>query len=291
MPSTEFLLYLVSVTLIVILVMNYMSQDNNNDDDKTRYVIEMLRRQERRDRHDRDRRDRENDDDDVSRGSQGSQGSMYSGQSGGQQGPCTNPQCRQAGRCVCGRNVNVHVNNLNGGPGGPIGIGGPGGPGPGGPIGPGGPGPIGPGGPGGPGGPPPDPLRKFDYDAVHDEFTPPFRRSYYDDYALHPALYPTYTRGPPGRFRKVGTLVAQGVAHGDKYKFLNLNGREKYPGREYEYFVTSVDTESKIKFYIDTRGKEIRDGDTVKVKNLEGYTYIFSEDEDLSPKYDPYFIY
>ena len=29
----------------------------------------------------------------------------------------------------------------------------------------------------------------------------------------------------------------------------------------------------------------------VEVKNLEGYTYIFSEDEDLSPKYDPYFIY
>lgn len=267
MPSTEFLLYLVSVTLVVVLVMNYMNQDANNNEDKTRYVIEMLRRQERQDRLDRqqERRDRR-DDDDASQASHGSQGSHMSGGSMGNSQSCDSPQCRRAGRCVCGR-VNVNVNNLGG---------------------PGGPGPL---GPPGPGVPPPDPLRKFDYDAVHDEFTPPFRRSYYDDYALHPALYPTYTRGPPGRFRKVGTLVAQGVGNDDKYKFLNLNGREKYPGREYEYFVTSVDTDSKIKFYIDTRGKEIHDGDTVTVKNLEGYTYIFSEDEDLSPKYDPYFVY
>ena len=282
MPSTEFFLYLVSVTLIVVLVMNYMNQDNNKDE-KTHYVIEMLKRQERRDRMEKERREHEREDDESSQGSQHSYPDMRSTHS---QSSCTDPRCRQAGRCVCGRNVNVNVNNLNGGFGGPGGLGGPGSFGPGG-FGPGPAGPV----PGAPL-PPPDPLRKFDYDAVHDEFTPPFRRSYYDDYNLHPALYPTYTRGPPGRFRKVGTLVAQGVAHNDKYKFLNLNGREKYPGRtEFEYFVTSVDTESKIKFYIDTRGKEIRDGDTVTVKNLEGYTYIFSEDEDLSPKYDPYFIY
>lgn len=180
---------------------------------------------------------------------------------------CNSPQCMRAGRCVCG------------GIGGIGGIGAPHPPAPG-VL--GSPAPV---------GPLADPLRKFDYDAVHDEFTPPFRRSYYDDYALHPGLYPTYTRGPPGRFRKVGTLIAQGVGHDDKYKFLNLNGREKYPGREYEYFATSVDTESKIKFYIDTKGKEIRDGDNVSVKNLEGYEFVFSEDEDLSPKYDPYFIY
>ena len=72
---------------------------------------------------------------------------------------------------------------------------------------------------------------------------------------------------------------------------MNLNGREKYPGREYEYFATSVNERSKIKFYIETKGKEIRDGDTVTVKNLDGYTFTFSEDEDLSPKYDPYFVY
>lgn len=252
MPSTEFLLYLVSVTLVVILVMNYMNQDNSaakREEDKTQYVIDMLKRQERREMIERERREAE------SAGSTDSAGSNASLRG------CNNPQCVRAGRCICKQRVNINLNNINDGPGGF-----------------GGPGFI-------------DPLRKFDYDAVNDEFTPPFRRSYYEDYPLHPALLPTYSRGPPGRFRKVGTLVAQGVSHDDKYKFLNLIGREKYPGREYEYYVTSVDAESKIKFYIETKGKEIHDGDTVKVKNLEGYTFIFSEDEDLSPKYDPYFIY
>lgn len=264
MPSTEFLLYLVSVTLIVVLLMNYMNQDNDKEDDKTRYMFEMLKRQDQ-DRINRLERERRNKRDEEDSASQESQQTVTMLDNQGQTVQCNNPQCMRTGRCGCKQRLNIRVNNLNN---------------------------SNAGGPGfGPGFPPPDPLRRFDYDAVHDEFTPPFRRSYYDDYALHPGLYPTYTRGPPGRFRKVGTLIAQGVAHNDKYKFLNLNGREKYPGREYEYFVTSVDTESKIKFYIDTKGKEIRDGDSVTVKNLEGYSFIFSEDEDLSPKYDPYFVY
>jgi hypothetical protein len=138
-----------------------------------------------------------------------------------------------------------------------------------------------------------DPLRKFDYDAIHDEFTPPFRRSYYDNYSSyihHPALYPTYTRGPPGRFRKIGTLVAQGVNHNDKYKFLHMMGREKYSGRDYEYFAISPNKDCKMKFYFDTKGKEINDGDILTHRDLDGYTYKFNLDEDLSPKYDPIFI-
>lgn len=248
MPSTEFLLYLVTVVLIVVLVMNYMGQDNDKEKEKENMtsLIEMLKKQEKKEKNFKVHHD--DDEDERSKSSQS--------------GSCNNPKCIQSGVCNCKQRVNLRVDNLNGR-----------------------------GGIGGPPVPPIDPLRKFDYDAVNDDFTPPFRRSYYDDFILPPALYPTYTRGPPGRFRKVGTLVAQGVVNGDKYKFLNLMGREKYPGREYEYYVTSVDAESKIKFYIETKGKEIRDGDAVKVKNLEGYVYIFSEDEDLSPKYDPYFVY
>lgn len=143
--------------------------------------------------------------------------------------------------------------------------------------------------------PPPsvDPLRKFDYDAIYDEFTPPFRRSYYDDYSSygrHPALYPTFTRGPVGRFRKIGTLIADGVVNNDKFKFLNLNGREKYPGREFEYYATSTDVKDKIKFYLETKGKEIHDGDIVTIPELKGYSYQYKEDPDLSPRYNPYFV-
>lgn len=141
--------------------------------------------------------------------------------------------------------------------------------------------------------PPIDPLRKFDYDAVSDEFTPPFRRSYYDDnnYLLVPGLYPTYTRGPPGRFRKIGTLVAEGVSANDKYKFMLLMGRQKYPrGNDYEYYASSADSEQNLKFYICTKGKEIHDEDIVRISELEGYLYRFREDQDLSPRYDPYLI-
>lgn len=153
---------------------------------------------------------------------------------------------------------------------------------------------IGPGG--GPSGlpiPPIDPLRKFDYDSVNDDFTPPFRRSYYDEfnYRLHPALFPTYTRGPPGRFRKIGTLVAEGVSANDRYKFLLLMGRHKWPsGGDYEYYAISPDSDRRLKFYIENRGKEISNDDIIRVPELEGYVYKFKEDKDLSPRYDPYLL-
>lgn len=141
--------------------------------------------------------------------------------------------------------------------------------------------------------PPIDPLRKFDYDAVNDDFTPPYRRSYHDeaDYRLHPGLAPIYTRGPPGRFRKVGTLSAEGVASSDKYRFLNLMGRKRhYGGNEYEYFASTVQSDEPLKFHIETRGKEITDGDIINIKELEGYTYRFNESKDLSPLYDPFIL-
>jgi hypothetical protein len=85
-------------------------------------------------------------------------------------------------------------------------------------------------------------------------------------------------------------LIAQGVAATDPYKFLTMMGREKYPGREYEYFASSPNTEQTLKFYIDTKGREVSDGDLVNIDSLEGYTFRFKEDPDLSPRYDPYII-
>ena len=141
--------------------------------------------------------------------------------------------------------------------------------------------------------PPIDPLRKFDYDVINDDFTPPYRRSYYDDYdgILIPPLRPYYTRGPPGRFRKIGILVAEGVTPNDKYKFLNVMGRKRHPGAsDYEYFASGVDSDAQIKFNIETKGRELKDGDVVKITELEGYTYKFTEHKDMSPLYDPYIM-
>ena len=282
MPSTEFMLYLVIILFILYVVMNY-NKDQTHEDIQYKYIPVYRSESE----------------------------------SKKQSNTCNNPRCVQSGKCVCGNNQNVNINNVSvneeswgggygggygpRGPGGPNGPGGPGAippprPGPGGIGGPGGPGGLGGlGGPGigpgiGPGGPNIDPLRKFDYDAVFDEFTPPFRRSYHDDnnYVMPMALMPYYSRSP-GRFRKVGTLKNSGSGTNDKYHFLTLMGREKYSNRDCEFYAISVDAENKIKFYIETKGKEINDGDIVTIPQLPGQ-YIFFEDEDLSPKYDPYFV-
>lgn len=288
MPSTEFLLYLVIVIFAVYVIMNYYKEPFNVSNSQE------YRREPNYKTFDDDNRSI------MSRRSSGSENaydSYYRTKQHNNGFKCNNSQCIQYGRCVCGgdKTINIDVNNnrqeyTSVGSPGPVGnpLGGPiGGPPP---I--GGPGPV-----GGPGVPPPvppiDPLRKFDYDSVNDEFTPPFRRSYYDDnnYRLVPGLFPTYTRGPPGRFRKVGTLIAEGVTANDKYKFLLLMGRQKYPSSDdYEYYASSADADQRLKFYIETRGKEIRDGDNVRLPELEGYIYCFREDQDLSPKYDPYLI-
>lgn len=140
-----------------------------------------------------------------------------------------------------------------------------------------------------------DPLRKFDYNVMYDDFTPPFSRSYYDDYALTPELLPYYSRGPPGRFRRIGMLynaVLTGtttqVAATDRYKFMILIGREKYPGREYEYYAISTSHQDKIKILIpSTNGAILNDGATITIPEI-GYTYTLKVDPDLSPRYDPY---
>jgi hypothetical protein len=225
MVSTEFLLYLVTVILVVFFITNYYQ--NNEPEIQYRYIPVKSAKNNNNNNNN-----------------------------------CSNPRCSMTGACNCNNGFRLHNHShehLHRHEHPPL---------------------I-------------DPLRKFDYDAVHDEFTPPFRRSYYDDYSSyvnHPALLPTYTRGPPGRFRKIGTLVAQGVNHNDKYKFLHMMGREKYPGRDYEYFAVSPNKDCKMKFYFDTKGKEINDGDILTHRDLDGYTYQFNIDEDLSPKYDPYFI-
>lgn len=139
--------------------------------------------------------------------------------------------------------------------------------------------------------PPVDPLREFDYAVKNDDLTPPYRRSYYDEYHLVPGLFPHSTRGPHGTFRKVGTLVAEGVSSNDKYKFLNLMGRKKYMGSgDFEYFASSLQIDAPVKFMIETRGKEISEGDIVKIPELEGYSYKFNEHKDMSALYHPYIL-
>jgi len=138
---------------------------------------------------------------------------------------------------------------------------------------------------------PPSPgqrLREYDYRALNDELTPPFKR---DDYYVPPQLiYPRefglYTRGAPGVFRKMGYLKN---LNSSDYKFLTLMGRQKYQGStQYEYYVTSTDKDSSIKFYLDKYKRELYDGDKVKVQQLNNQEYDVIIDKNLDFEYIPY---
>jgi len=131
-------------------------------------------------------------------------------------------------------------------------------------------------------------LREYDYRALNDELTPPFKR---DDYYVPPQLlYPRefglYTKGAPGIFRKMGYI--QNLTNTD-YKFLTLMGRQKYQGStQYEYYVTSTDKDSNIKFYLDKYKKELYDGDTVIIPQLNNQEYTVFIDKNLDFEYIPY---
>ena len=131
-------------------------------------------------------------------------------------------------------------------------------------------------------------LREYDYRALNDELTPPFKR---DDYYVPPQLiYPRdfglYTRGAPGIFRKMGYLKN---LNSPDYKFLTLMGRQKYQGStQYEYYVTSTDKDSSIKLYLDNYKRELYDGDKVKVNQLNNQEYDVIIDKNLDFEYIPY---
>ena len=274
MPSTEFLLYLIVVIFAVYVIVNYYKDISTHNQSSPiiqyKYIPVYGPESDSKNNDNNGRLSRLSQNPGPGQAqaqahvqAQAQAHVQAQAQAQAQAHGCYNQSiCSRQGRCTCidDINIDVHVDNRsnNEGPRIPI--------------------------------LPIDPLRKFDHDVIDDDFTPPFRRSYYDEhnYRLRPGLYPTYTRGPPGRFRKIGVLVAEGVAPNDKFKFLLLMGRQKYNNRDYEYFATSAESDQRLKFYIETRGKEINHDDIVKIPELEGYSYKFREDQDLSPKYDPY---
>ena len=131
-------------------------------------------------------------------------------------------------------------------------------------------------------------LRDYDYRTYNDDLTPPFKR---DDYMVPPQLiYPSefglYTRGMPGTFRKMGYLKNLDVSDN---KFLTLMGRQKYAGStQYEYYVTSTNKDENLKFYLNKNKRELYDGDTVSVPQLNDRQYEVIIDKNLDYEYIPY---
>jgi hypothetical protein len=130
-------------------------------------------------------------------------------------------------------------------------------------------------------------IRDYDRRTIDDPLTPPFKR---DDYMIpaqvvRPDLYGVYTRGAPGVFKKMGYLKNDDASD---YKFLTLMGRQKFQGsNQYEYYVTSINRDDSIKFYIDNIRKELYEGDKVTIKQLGNTEYDVLIDKNLDLEYNP----
>jgi hypothetical protein len=126
---------------------------------------------------------------------------------------------------------------------------------------------------------------EYDYKTLNDPLVPPYKR---DEWNM---IVPGYhTRGPPMPFHKYGTLTNASLPNNDKYKFLFLMGRQKYPGsNNYDYYATGTSDHSDIKFDLPTMTKELYNDDKIKINQLGESEYTLIVDRPLNLEYNPYF--
>lgn len=125
-------------------------------------------------------------------------------------------------------------------------------------------------------------MREYDYRTLNDPLVEPRRR---DDYNL-PVL-PVPTRGFPPPFKKMGVLVNEEANDNDKFKFLLLMGRNRFPNSNvYNYYAVENDKNSALKFHIH-KTKELQSDDHVKIPELHN-NYKVVLDKTLGYEYDPY---
>jgi hypothetical protein len=126
---------------------------------------------------------------------------------------------------------------------------------------------------------------EYDYKTLNDPLIPPYKRDEWN--LIVPGFY---TRGPPMPFHKYGTLTNTAVPNNDKYKFLFLMGRQKYPGsNSYDYYATGTSDHSDIKFDLPNITKELYNDDKVVISHLENAEYKLIVDRPLSFEYNPYY--
>jgi len=134
-------------------------------------------------------------------------------------------------------------------------------------------------------------INDYDRRAVSDKLTPPRKlddTSPIPPNVLYPNLFGQFTRGEPGKFRKMGYLTDLSGNNEDKYKFLTLMGRQKYPNSSrYEYYITSNDKNDNFKIELGNIRKELDTGDTLSVSEL-GKDYKVTIDKNIDYEYSPY---
>lgn len=127
-------------------------------------------------------------------------------------------------------------------------------------------------------------LREYDYRALSDPLIPPYKR---DDYSVQLPIIST--RGSPTSFKKIGILIDKDAINNDKYKFMLIMGRQKYPGSNYyDYYATENNTDSALKFDLPNLHKELSTDDILEIKELNK-TYTIKIDRSLGLDYNPFY--
>lgn len=138
---------------------------------------------------------------------------------------------------------------------------------------------------------PVDVVREYDYKKLDDILEEPTRRvprheippMYVKGYLDYP------TRGYPDNFSQLGLLIAVDKNKKDSKdnKILRLFGRQVYPGSsEYEYYTAINSSYDQIKVSLNTKRRELYDGDIIKIKEL-GAKYKVKLHRYDAPKYYP----
>lgn len=131
-----------------------------------------------------------------------------------------------------------------------------------------------------------------DYRALNDPLSPNERRVDISEYPRSPLIQSMNiaTRGYPDTYQYMGNLVRS-----TDERVIKLMGRETYPGSwQFEYYGLTTDPNgTEYKVNIDTKGKEIQDGSSVVVNNLDPSkgNFIASMNKYDTPRYNPYVLY
>jgi len=129
-------------------------------------------------------------------------------------------------------------------------------------------------------------VREYDYQTLNNPLVAPRKRH---DFEIPTVSIPT--RGIVGSYKKLGILTDKTADNNDKYKFLFLMGRQKYPNSSYfDYYVTEKDSHGNgvLKFNIPNIHKELYTGDTITIPELGDKIYTLTEDKQLEYEYSPY---
>jgi hypothetical protein len=130
-------------------------------------------------------------------------------------------------------------------------------------------------------------LQNYDIQTLTNPLVPPLKR---DDYTI--PVIPVFTRGYPGSYKKMGTLIDHTAQNTDPYKFLFLIGRQKYIGSNiFDYYVTEKGSEGNgtLKFDLPHLTRELFPGDKIMIHQLNK-EYTVTIDKSLGYEYNPYFI-